>query len=198
MLDRGESPELAELTLHNGTVYRWNRPVYAVADGKPHLRVENRVLPAGPTLADVLANAALYYGLVRELAETDPPVWSRMPFDAAAANLVAGARNGLEAVVFWPGYGDVPVTELTLRHLLPLAASGLQRLGVSAADAGRMLSTIEQRCLVRQNGASWQVAFVRRIQDQGQADRGEALRIMTQDYIGLMNTKEPVHTWPIV
>ncbi|HYS32798.1 MAG TPA: glutamate--cysteine ligase [Streptosporangiaceae bacterium] len=198
VLDRGESPELAELTLHNGTVYRWNRPVYAVADGKPHLRVENRVLPAGPTLADVLANAALYYGLVRELAETDPPVWSRMPFDAAAANLVAGARNGLEAVVFWPGYGDVPVTELTLRHLLPLAASGLQRLGVSAADAGRMLSTIEQRCLVRQNGASWQVAFVRRIQDQGQADRGEALRIMTQDYIGLMNTKEPVHTWPIV
>ena len=198
LLDRGESPELAELTLHNGTVYRWNRPVYAVADGKPHLRVENRVLPAGPTLADVLANAALYYGLVRELAEADPPVWSRMPFDAAAANLVAGARSGLEAVVFWPGYGDVPVTELTLRHLLPLAASGLQRLGVSAADAGRMLSIIEQRCLVRQNGASWQVAFVRRIQDQGQADRGEALRIMTQDYIGLMNTKEPVHTWPIV
>jgi len=198
LLDRGESPELAELTLHNGTVYRWNRPVYAVADGKPHLRVENRVLPAGPTLVDVLANAAFYYGLVHELAEMDPPVWSRMPFDAAAANLIAGARNGLEAAVFWPGYGDVPVTELALRHLLPLAASGLQRCGVSAADAGRLLSIIEQRCVVRQNGAAWQVEFVRRVQDQGQADRGEALRIMTQDYIGLMNTKEPVHTWPIV
>jgi glutamate-cysteine ligase len=197
-VDRGESPALAELTLHNGTVYRWNRPVYAVADGKPHLRVENRVLPAGPTVTDLLANAAFYYGLVRELAEMEPPVWPAMPFEAAAANLIAGARKGLEAVVFWPGYDDVPVTELTLRHLLPLAARGLLRWGVSEADVSRLLSVIEQRCVVRQNGASWQVAFVHQIQDQGVADRGEALRIMTQDYIGLMNTREPVHTWPIM
>src|SRR5215813_1051416 len=76
VLDRGETPDLAELSLHNGTVYRWNRPVYAVADGKPHLRVENRVLPAGPTLVDVLANAAFFYGLVHELADRDPPIWS--------------------------------------------------------------------------------------------------------------------------
>jgi len=198
VLDRGESPALAELTLHNGTVYRWNRPVYAVADGKPHLRVENRVLPAGPTLTDLLANAAFYYGLVHELADMEPPVWSTMPFEAAAANLIAGARKGIEAVVFWPGYDDVPVTELTLGYLLPLAARGLLRWGVSEADASRLLSVIEQRCLVRQNGASWQVAFVHQIEDQGLADRGEALRIMTQDYIGLMNTKEPVHTWPIM
>jgi len=198
VVDRGETPTLAELTLHNGTVYRWNRPVYAVADGKPHLRVENRVLPAGPTLADVLANAAFFYGLVHELADGDPPVWASMPFEAAAANLVAGARRGLDALVFWPGVDDVPVTELTLRHLLPLAANGLLRCGVSESDASRLLSIIEQRCLVRQNGASWQVSFVRRLEDQAVANRGEALRIMTQDYIGLMNTQEPVHTWPIV
>jgi hypothetical protein len=198
VLDRGETPQLAELELHNGTVYRWNRPVYAVADGKPHLRVENRVLPAGPTLADVLANAAFFYGLVHELAETEPPIWTHLPFEAAAANLIAGARRGLDAVVFWPGFGDVPVTDLTLHHLLPLAASGLQRWGVSDADAGRLLSIIEQRCVQCQNGASWQVTSVRRIQDRGQADRGEALRLMTQEYIGLMNTKEPVHTWPVM
>ncbi len=198
VLDRGEAPQLAELALHNGTVYRWNRPVYAVADGKPHLRVENRVLPAGPTLADVLANAAFYYGLVHELAETEPPIWTHLPFEAAAANLIAGARRGLDAVVFWPGFGDVPVTDLTLHHLLPLAASGLQRWGVSDADAGRLLSIIEQRCLRCQNGASWQVSSVQRIQGRGQADRGEALRLMTQDYIGLMNTQEPVHTWPVM
>jgi hypothetical protein len=198
VLDRGESPALAELTLHNGTVYRWNRPVYAVADGKPHLRVENRVLPAGPTLADVLANAAFYYGLVHELAEAEPPVWSVMPFEAAGANLIAGAKRGLDAVVFWPGFDDVPVTELTLRHLLPLAARGLLRWGVRESDAWRLLSIIEQRCLLRQNGASWQVGFVHRIEDEGPADRGEALRLMTQAYIGLMNTKEPVHTWPIM
>jgi Glutamate-cysteine ligase family 2(GCS2) len=198
MLDRGETPSLAELELHNGTVYRWNRPVYAVADGKPHLRVENRVLPAGPTLADVLANAAFYYGLVHELAQMEPPVWSQMPFAAAAANLGSGARHGLEAIVFWPGFGEIAVPELVLRHLLPLAARGLSRWGVAADDANRLLSIIEQRCLRGQNGASWQVASVHRLQDGGPADRDEALRLMTQDYIGRMNSQEPVHTWPIM
>lgn len=198
VLDRGETPGLAELTLHNGTIYRWNRPVYAVADGKPHLRVENRVLPAGPTLVDVLANAAFYYGLVHELAEAEPPVWSSMPFAAASANLTAAARRGLDAVVFWPGFGELPVTDLTLGHLLPLAMRGLERWGVDAADATRLLSIIERRCVLRQNGASWQVASVHRLQDRGLADRGEALRLMTQDYIGLMNSKEPVHSWPMM
>ncbi len=75
VLDEGGVPELAELVLHNGTVYRWNRPVYGIADGVPHLRVENRVLPAGPTVTDVIANAAFYYGLVRALAEESRPVW---------------------------------------------------------------------------------------------------------------------------
>ncbi|MGI9007836.1 MAG: glutamate-cysteine ligase family protein [Streptosporangiaceae bacterium] len=198
VLDQGETPELAELALHNGTVYRWNRPVYAVADGKPHLRVENRVLPAGPTLADVLANAAFYYGLVHELAETEPPVWAEMPFEQAAANLTAGARRGIDAVVFWPGYGHIPVTDLTVHHLLPLAARGLSRWGVHAADAGRLLSIIEQRCALRQNGASWQVSSVRAITGHGVTDRDEALRLMTQEYIERMNTKEPVHTWPVM
>ncbi|GAA3308362.1 hypothetical protein GCM10020295_70200 [Streptomyces cinereospinus] len=84
VIDAGGVPKLAELVLHNGTVYRWNRPVYDVADGVPHLRVENRVLPAGPTITDVVANAAFYYGLVRALAEDSRPVWTRLPFEAAA------------------------------------------------------------------------------------------------------------------
>ena len=198
VLDRGETPDLAELSLHNGTVYRWNRPVYAVADGKPHLRVENRVLPAGPTLIDVLANAAFYYGLVRELAEAERPVWAQMPFTAARENLQAAARDGINAVVFWPAYGHLPVTDLTLRHLLPLAARGLERWAVNSADAARLLKVIEGRCLMTQNGASWQVGSVHGLQERGLADRGEALRLMTQDYIGRMNSKEPVHTWPIM
>jgi hypothetical protein len=198
VLDRGDAPDLAELTLHNGTIYRWNRPVYAVVDGKPHLRVENRVLPNGPTVTDVLANAAFYYGLVRELAEAERPVWSQMSFSAAAANLRAGAKLGLEAEVYWPRAGVVPVTELTLRRLLPLAASGLARYGVDGADAGRLLSVIEQRCVTCQNGASWQADSVHRLQDAGLADRGEALRLMTQDYIDKMRSDQPVHTWPIM
>src|SRR5262249_43213716 len=128
--ERGEIPDLAELTLHNGTVYRWNRPVYAVTNGRPHLRIENRVLPAGPTVADVLANAAFYSGLVHELATAERPVWDEMSFAAAAANLTAGARQGLEAEVYWPGIGMTGVRDLTLRHLLPAAARGLDRWAV--------------------------------------------------------------------
>jgi hypothetical protein len=176
-------------------VYRWNRPVYAVVDGRPHLRVENRVLPAGPTVVDVLANAAFYYGLVHEIAQAERPVWSQMSFAAAAANLMAGAKHGLEAEVYWPGEGMVPVTELTLRNLVPLAASGLQRWGLDAADVDRLLSTIEQRCMTGRNGASWQVRAVHDLQDR-RVERCEALRLMTQGYIERMNTNEPVHTWP--
>jgi Glutamate-cysteine ligase family 2(GCS2) len=198
VLEAGETPSLAELELHNGTIYRWNRPVYAVADGKPHLRIENRVLPAGPTLIDVIANAAFYYGLAHELAEAEPPVWAHLTFAAAWENLLAGARDGIDAIVYWPGYGNLPVTELTLRHLLPLAARGLERWGVHAAHAGRLLGVIEGRCSRRQNGASWQVDSVYRLQERGLADRGEALRLMTQEYIDLMNSAEPVHTWPIM
>src|SRR5215469_8363639 len=194
-LDSGEAPQLAELTLHNGTVYRWNRPVYAIEDGLPHLRVENRVLPAGPTVADVVANAAFYYGLVRALAETERPVWTRMSFAAAADNLMEGSRHGIEARVYWPGIGEAPVTELTLRRLLPQAWEGLRQWGVDAADADRMLGIIEQRCLTGRTGATWQVEAVRRL-ERGQADRRGALRRMTQGYIERMRTNQPAHIWP--
>ncbi len=194
-LDSGEAPQLAELTLHNGTVYRWNRPVYAVVNGQPHLRVENRVLPAGPTVADVIANAAFYYGIVRALAETERPVWTQMSFAAAADNLVEGARHGIDARVYWPGVGEAPVAELTLRRLLPLAWEGLRQWGVHAVDADRMLGIIERRCLTGRTGATWQVDTVGKL-ESGQADRREALRQMTQGYIERSASNEPVHTWP--
>ncbi|MFE2237443.1 glutamate-cysteine ligase family protein, partial [Streptomyces sp. NPDC059442] len=105
VLDEGGVPRLQELVLHNGTVYRWNRPVYGWVDGVPHLRVENRVLPAGPTVTDVVANAAFYYGLVRSLAEETRPVWKRLPFEDAAANFDAACRYGIEAELRWPRAG---------------------------------------------------------------------------------------------
>jgi gamma-glutamyl:cysteine ligase YbdK (ATP-grasp superfamily) len=196
VLDGGGIPELAEMSLHNGTVYRWNRPVYAVVDGQPHLRVENRVLPAGPTVADVLANAAFYYGLVRALADAQRPVWTQMSFATAAENLQEGARQGLDARLYWPGLGEVPVAELVLRRLLPLARDGLSRWGVDPGSAGRLLGIIEQRCLTGRNGATWQVEAARAISERDGAGRAEALRQMTQHYIGHMHANEPVHTWP--
>jgi hypothetical protein len=197
-LDRGDAPNLAELTLHNGTIYRWNRPVYAVVDGMPHLRVENRVLPAGPTVADIMANAAFYVGLVRALAEQERPVWTQMSFAAAADNLTQGARHGIEARLYWPGLGEVPVTELVLRRLLPLAAAGLRLWGVDDSDAGRLLGIIEQRCLTCRTGATWQSEAVRALAEGKGADRDEALRLMTQGYIERMHTNEPAHAWSLI
>jgi hypothetical protein len=196
VLDRGDCPQLAEMSLHNGTIYRWNRPVYAVVDGRPHLRVENRVLPAGPTVADVVANAAFYYGLIRALAEAQRPVWTQMSFATAAENLREAARLGLDGRLYWPGLGEVPAAELVLRRLLPLARAGLSRWDVSPEHADRLLGIIQQRCLTGQTGATWQVAATEAFA-QGGASREEALRLMTQRYIERMHTNEPVHTWPV-
>ncbi|MGH2969001.1 MAG: glutamate--cysteine ligase [Solirubrobacteraceae bacterium] len=197
VLARGDIPRLPELRLHNGTVYRWNRPVYDVVRGRPHLRVENRVLPAGPTVADVLANAAFYYGLIRMLVDEDRPIWSQMSFAAAEENFHAGARDGIEANVYWPGVGEVPVSELVLRRLLGMAHEGLGRWGVERADRDRLLGIIEQRCLTLRNGAAWQAATFHRLYDHSKLDRVDALREMTVRYRDLMHSNAPAHEWPL-
>jgi len=198
VLGRGDTPRLGELRMHNGTIYRWNRPIYDVYRGKPHLRVENRVLPAGPTVVDILANGALYYGLLRVLAEEDRPVWSRMSFAAAEDNFYAGARHGINAKIYWPGLGEVPATELVLRRLLPLAYQGLAAWGVDTAVADRLLGIIEQRCITHTNGAEWQAKTFHRIDEEKQPlDRGDALREMQRRYIEHMHSNEPVHTWEV-
>ncbi|MFD7658019.1 glutamate--cysteine ligase [Actinosynnema sp. NPDC059797] len=197
VLERGDTPSLAELRLHNGTIYRWNRPVYDVVRDQPHLRVENRVLAAGPTVVDTLANGAFYYGLVKALAEEERPLWSQMSFSAAEENFTAGARNGIDAQVYWPGLGTVPVAELVLRRLLPMAHEGLVRLKVEAAERDRLLGIVEQRCLTGVNGATWQARSFHRHYDHTALDRPEALRRMLRTYRDLMHSNEPVHTWPV-
>jgi hypothetical protein len=196
VLARGDTPTLAELRLHNGTIYRWNRPVYDVVHGRPHLRVENRVLPAGPTVVDTIANGAFYFGVVRALAESDRPLWSQMSFSAAEENFHTCARHGLAAQAFWPGLGYLPVTELVLRRLLPLAYEGLDRWGLAGTERDRLLAIIEQRCLTGRNGASWQVDTLRHLEDTANLNRPDALREVLRRYIPLMHSNEPVHGWP--
>jgi len=191
VLESGGTPELAELRLHNGTIYRWNRPIYDTTAGGPHLRVENRVLPAGPTVVDTVANAALYFGLVRSLAEGRRPVWSRMSFRAAEENFYACARDGIRSRVFWPGLGTLPATELVLSTLLPMAYEGLASWGVSTPVAERYLGIIEQRCLRGVNGAEW---FVRQVTQRGGA-RPDALRATLAEYRAGMAANVPVHEW---
>ncbi|MCF6377582.1 glutamate-cysteine ligase family protein [Nocardioides KLBMP 9356] len=192
VLEAGGTPALHELKLHNGTIYRWNRPVYDVADDMPHLRVENRLLAAGPTVADTIANAALWFGLIRYLAESERPLWSQMSFSAAEENFHVAAQTGVDAQVYWPGIGQVRATELVLRRLLPMARAGLDSWGVPGEESDRYLGIIEQRCQAETSGAAW---FVERVRERGGEDRFDALRATLLDYRDRMHSNEPVHLW---
>ncbi|MET8150349.1 glutamate-cysteine ligase family protein [Actinoplanes sp. NPDC049668] len=197
VIQAGGVPILGELRLHNGTVYRWNRPVYDVMNGRPHLRVENRVMPAGPTVIDMLANAAFYFGMAWELAAEEDPIWARLPFAVAEDNFHAGARRGIEATVVWPRVGEISVTDLVLDVLLPKAYAGLDRLGVDPVQRDRLLGIIEGRCVSGRNGATWQASAVWSAEHRRGLSRDAALHDMLLRYSSLQRTNCPVHTWPI-
>ncbi len=154
--------------------------------------MENRVLAAGPTVVDMMANAALYFGLVRAFAESERPLWSQMSFSAAEENFHVASQYGMDAQVYWPGIGQVRVTELVLRRLLPMAHAGLEEWGASAEERDRLLGIIEQRCLTGRNGSEW---FVERMHARSDVDRYDALRATLLEYRENMHTNEPVHTW---
>jgi hypothetical protein len=197
-LAAGRTPHLSELRLHNGTVYRWNRPVYDAmqVEGvwRPHLRLENRVLPAGPTVVDMLANSAFFYGMLRGLSEAENPLWDRMGFVVARANFLEAARNGIDTRLIWPGRGEVSARELVLDTLLPIAHEGLRGWGVDVEVRDRFLGVIEGRAETGRNGASWQIATVRRLEEGGMT-RPAALAEMLRRYCEHMHANEPVHTW---
>ena len=194
IMARGDLPPLAALALHNGTIYRWNRPVYGVGDDGPNLRIENRVMPAGPTIADVTANVAFCLGLVRGLALEERPVWTRMPFEVAAGNFERAARDGIGALLSWPGVtAELPACELLLR-LLPVAAEGLRDLGVPDGESGRWLRVIEERAHTRRNGAVWQLETWEELTAAG-LDARAASRELVRRYLEHAKTEAPVHTW---
>ncbi|WP_232661793.1 glutamate--cysteine ligase [Pseudonocardia sp. TRM90224] len=195
-LDAGRVPELDELKLHNGTIWRWNRPVYDIAGGVPHVRVENRVLPAGPTAVDMVANALFFYGLLRVLVEAERPLWSSMSFEAAEENFTTAAKHGMDGPLYWPGSGWIRPDELVLRKLLPQAAEGLATWGVASGVINRYLSIIERRCVTRRTGSAWQLDAVAALEDRG-ADREKALAGMLQRYLHHSEANEPVHTWKL-
>ncbi|MCH9701197.1 MAG: glutamate--cysteine ligase [Actinomycetia bacterium] len=199
-LAQGRAPRLSELRLHNGTIYRWNRPVYDVVEhagvGRPHLRVENRVLPAGPTVLDMMANSAFYYGVLRTMSEDDRPLWTKMTFAAAEANFEAAARHGMDARLYWPALGEVTPDELVLRQLLPMAEEGLRRWEVASDVRDRYLGVIEGRAKTGRNGAAWQSAAAGALQDRG-LSRPDALAEMLRLYCERMHSNDPVHTWDL-
>ena len=196
ILAAGGVPSLTDLKLHNGTVWRWNRPIYDTSQGVPHLRVENRVLPAGPTVVDMVANACFYYGLLEAATSSGRPIWTKMPFADADQNFWEAATHGIHATQRWPGLGRVPATELIENHLLSVADDGLAALGLRREVRNHYLAVIEGRCRARTNGASWQVAVVEAHEQAGYS-REEALREMFRIYLDHSEDNLAVHTWEV-
>jgi hypothetical protein len=165
-------------------------------NGRPHLRVENRVLPSGPTVVDLVANAAFYFGLIRQLADEERPIWSQLSFASAEDNFHRGARDGIAAVMYWPGLGEVPVTDLVRSILLPKAYRGLDRFGVDPIHRDRLLGIIDERCRLSRNGATWQTEAVCAAELRRGLSRQSALHDMLMRYWALQQSNEPVHAWP--
>jgi CBS domain-containing protein/gamma-glutamyl:cysteine ligase YbdK (ATP-grasp superfamily) len=195
ILEQGGVPNLMALQLHNGTVYRWNRACYGITDGKPHLRIENRVLPSGPTVIDEVANAVFWYGLVAGLAEEYEDVSRDMDFDDARHNFVAAARNGLASQFVWLDGSKRPAHELILDRLLPRAESGLRASDISDADIDRYLGIIQKRVETQQTGAQWQLDSLARM--KGVGSRAERLGALTRGMVERQKEGAPVHEWSL-
>ncbi len=193
----GGVPRLDEIRLHHGTVWRWNRGVYDPKGGG-HLRIEMRSLPAGPTVTDMLANAALHIGLAIGLQEESDWMTTALPFKYAERNLYRAAQSGLGAMLLWPSRKPpspkpVPVSSLIL-ELLPVARRGLERGGVDASEIDEALGVIEERVRSRQTGADWQLARLAHYDER--FDRKDALRAMLAEYLELQDSGRPVAHWP--
>jgi CBS domain-containing protein len=193
ILAAGGVPRLHALNLHNGTVYRWNRPCYGVHGGTAHLRIENRVLPAGPTVPDETANAAFWIGMVSGLAATCDDVTEQIAFDEARANFIAAARHGLDARLYWLDGSLKPADQLIRRQLLPLADRGLREAGLDKGDVERYLGIIEKRIRTRNTGAAWQLRSFAHL--GGRNDGYQRLRTLVAAMSDYQKRNIPVGEW---
>ena len=186
-----EPPEqLAHLRLHNGTIWRWNRPLIGFDEqGRPHLRIEHRVVPAGPSIADSIANAAFFFGLTKGLLDSCSEPESQLPFETARDNFYASARWGMQAEATWFDGERGPIKQLISQRLLPTARAGLQALGVDPAEIDYWLGIVTRRVALERNGAAWQREWVKR--------RGADFNALMEAYLLHQESGRPVHEWPV-
>lgn len=196
VLARGETPSLSALRLHNGTVWRWNRACYGVTDGAPHLRIENRALPSGPTVVDEIANAAFFTGLMVALPQIYGDIAKRMEFDNAKSNFFRAARHGLDAQFKWIDGESHSAPALILDHLLPLARQGLTAAGVANDDVDKYLDIVRERAQSRQTGAMWIAKSIAAMDNSISKDTSQ--RRLTSAMLANQKSGEPVHRWSIV
>ncbi|MEN8143657.1 MAG: glutamate-cysteine ligase family protein [Gemmatimonadota bacterium] len=194
-LSEGRPPRLQALQLHNSTVYRWNRACYGIGGGKAHLRIENRVLPSGPSVQDEVANAALWFGVMSALAEQHADIRTVIDFDAVRTNFLAAARQGLDAQLTWLDGKTRTAQSLVREHLLPLAREGLEAGGISATDCDRYLGIVEDRIQARTSGSQWLISSLTEMGGQGTSEERTAALVAAT--VNRQRSGEPVHTWKI-
>ena len=177
--------DLPHLVLHNGTIWRWNRPILDVADPRDmHFRLEHRALPSGPSVIDMVANAALLYGLLQVFSE-QPDLTERLPFEDARANFYQAAQHGMDVEMTWFDGERLPAARLWEERLLPMAQQGLSALGVGGAE--RYLQVAAARIARGLSGAGWQRAWIQR--------NGNDLRQMLASYLAYQESGLPVCEW---
>ncbi len=188
---KGDPAWLSHLRLHNGTIWRWNRPLIGLDErGRPHLRIEHRVTAAGPSTPDTVANVALFVGLTHSLAQQPVPPETQLSFEDAKHNFYEAAKHGLRANVRWLDGKTVPLQTLILDALLPKTRKALSSYGVDKEDISIYIDNIiEPRVRSGQNGATWQKSYA--------AAHGRDLQAMTQAYLENQKRDIPVHEWAI-
>jgi CBS domain-containing protein len=193
VLDRGGVPSLGALRLHNGTIYRWNRACYGVTEGKPHLRIEARALPSGPTPVDEIANAAFWYGVVLGLAAENEDITKRISFDDAKGNFFAAARLGLGAQFTWLDGVTAPAQQIVLELLMPLARKALLAANVDREDVDRYLGVLAERVASGRTGSQWALRSYSEMRNHG--TEGERVNALTAATIARQRNNVPVARW---
>lgn len=196
LIKNNKVPKLRALQVHNSTVYRWNRPCYGVSEnGQPHLRIENRVLPAGPTVIDEVANTAFWLGAMKGYEKQFDDITKSMTFAEARDNFGKAARYGLDSKFTWLKDRKVAAKDLILEELLPVAREGLESQNVDTADIDKYLGIIEERTKVHSTGARWMLrSFTGLIEE---VPRDEAVTILTATMMKNQKDGRPVHEWDL-
>lgn len=190
-----EAPELTSLLVHNSTVYRWNRPQYGIGkDGKPHLRIENRVFAAGPTVVDQMSNAAFWLGAMKGMAMHYDDIRKHIVFSALRDNFGRAARFGLEADLSWLKGKKIHVRELLKKELIPLAYEGLKACKIDQSDIDKYLGIIQERVKKKTNGAIWMLNSYENLL-KSNISKDENLSVITNSIMKNQKTNEPIHTW---
>lgn len=191
-----EVPELYGLRMHNSTVYRWNRPCYGISDnGKPHLRIENRILPSGPSTIDEIANAALWLGAMKGMDSAYEDIRDHMSYEDVRDNFFKAARTGIDSKFNWQGDSKINATDLILQEIIPLAKAGLERMKVDSADIDTYMGIIEERTKMHTTGARWTLRAFTGLKKISSTD--EALHALTASMYDHQSKGLPIHQWQL-